>query len=546
MSNSSSHQISVGRKLWTLMKVQMLTSFRINQLVHEKDKKKHGRSIIYLIAMLLLFIMLVAYSYLIGAGLGFIGMVETVPVMAFTISSVISLFFTMLKSLATLFGFKDYDMLMCLPVSSKTVITSKFMYMYVTNEVMAIGIMAAMGIAYGMWAPMGIIQVIIWILGTITAPLIPMTIATMLGGIIAAITSRVKHKNLISVVLSFACIYGVMMFNIKLNSSDESDAQFYANIKDLGSMLTNKMLKLYPLTALFQNGIRKQSLLPVLLLIAVSVVWYLIFVNLTAIGFTKINTKLKAHQTKSSYSMQTLKTSSPVMALVKKELARFLSSPGYIVNCMVGALMALLFSAFCVIKGPESVIQTFAGENFGSISQSVLCALPFFLSAFLGMSCTSSVSLSLEGKSLWILKSMPLEPRTILQTKIMFDLALKLPITLISEILLLIAFRPTSFFVTIWFILTPVVCTLFSTMWGAFLNVKLPNYEWENEMAVIKQGASSTLSVFGGLLFFGIAGVGVIFIGIVGFGSVAAAALTLITSVVTFILYRCVMKVKQL
>ncbi len=541
MSNAGFERVGIGKSLWTLMKAQLLTSFRFNEMLHEKDKKKHSRSIVYFITMIFLFCMLVGYSYLIGLGLNLIGMAEAIPSMAFTICCMMSLFFTMLKSVVTLFGFKDYDMLMCLPIKSTVVITSKFLYMYIVNELLTIGIMLPIGTAYAQFAGFHPMDLIIWILGTITAPLIPMTIATMAGAAISAVVSRMKHKNLFSVIFSFAMIFAIMVFNICLNSSD-SDAMLFLQMKEISTMLIDKMSSLYPPVRLFQESVTQHNLLPLLVLILISVGWYLIFVNVVAASFNKINTKLKAHNAKTNYKMQELQTSTPVMALFKKEVARFLSSPGYIVNTTVGTAMALIFSVFCVIKGPDSVIQTFAGEDFGGFTQGALCAIPFFASALLAMTCTSSVSLSLEGKNLWIIKSLPLEPQTILQSKILFDLSIKLSTSVVCGILLLIAFKPTSFAVAVWYLLTPVAFAVLSSMWGMFLNVKFPNYEWENEMVVIKQGAASGISIFSGMIFGGLIGVAVLLLGIAGFSVAAAAVSTLIIAVMAFGLYRVLMK----
>ncbi|MDO5573991.1 MAG: hypothetical protein Q4G60_08425 [bacterium] len=546
MSSAGSVKSRPGKGLWTLVRAQLMTSFGLNMVVHEKDKKKHGRYIARLIAYLFLSLMVIGYSYGIGYGLGFLGMSSVVPAMSFAVSCIMILLFTMLKSVAVLFGFKDYDMLMSLPVSNKVVITSKFLYMYVSNELLTMGILIPMAVAYSLWTPVHAVDILIWVLAIPVAPLIPMTIATVLGAVIAAITSRVKHKNLISVILSFIMIFAIMLFNIRLNSSQESDAEFYMNIKIISSMLTDKMNRLYPPVRLFQNSLSEHSVLPVLLLILISVVWYLIFVTVVSIGFNQINSRLKARQAKAQYKMQELKTSSPLMALVKKEIGRFLSSPGYIVNCTVGSAMAIIFAVFCVIKGPEEVIRTFAAEGFSGFTTGILCAIPFFASALLGMTCTSAASLSLEGKNLWIVKSLPLEPKIILKSKIIFDLLIGVSTAFICGVLLLIAIKPADFITAVWFIATPVSFKLFTAVWGMFLNVKLPNYEWENEMVVIKQGGASTISVFSGLILGGVLGVVVLLLGFIGFAVLAAAVATALLLLAAAALYRVLMNVKAI
>lgn len=546
MNNAGTHQTGTVKGLWTLVRVQLLTGFGINGLIYEKDKKRRGRYISMTVAFSILALTLVSYSYSIGSGMGFLGMAEAIPTTAFSICCMMTLCFTMLKSVATLYGFKDYDMLMSLPVSNKVVITSKFIYMYVTNELLTIGILLPMAVAYCQWTAIHVIDILIWVLAIPIAPLIPMTLATVLGAVIAAVTSRVKHKNLISVILSFTMIFAIMMFNIRIHSSHTSDGEFVSGLRVLSATLTDKMTQLYPPVRLFQKSLSEHNLLPLLLLILISIVWYLLFVNMVAIGFNRINTKLMARRAKTNYKMQSLKTSTPLMALFKKEIARFLSSPGYIVNSIMGSAMAIIFAAFCVIKGPKEVIQIFAEGDFQGFTQGIICAIPFFASALLSMTCTSAMSLSLEGKNLWIIKSLPLETKTILQSKILFDLLIGISTSLLCGILLLIAVKPTSFLTAIWFLLTPVSFALFSSTLGMFLNVKLPNYEWENEMVVIKQSGAAAISIFGGMIFAGAIGAAVLLLGFMGLAIPAAAAATVLVFALAAVLYRVLMRVKTL
>ena len=48
--------------------------------------------------------------------------------------------------------------------------------------------------------------------------------------------------------------------------------------------------------------------------------------------------------------------------------------------------------------------------------------MPLIIAALLSMSCTSAVSLSLEGKNLWIIQSVPVEPSAVFKAKMLFNL----------------------------------------------------------------------------------------------------------------------------
>lgn len=544
-SNQTDH-VSSLRGLWLITKVQLLTSFGINQLKYEKNRKKRGRYIGYLLGVTILMCTLIGYSGAIGFGLGYTGMANVIPSFALAITGMITLMFTMLKSSVMLFGFRDYDMLMSLPIQNKMVITSKFICMYVINLLFSFGIMVPMGIAYATFSlESSGLTLLLWVFGMLIAPLIPMTIATILGAIIAAVSSRFKHKNLLSIIMSYVAICGIMIYSFYINSSTKSDAAFLAGVSEFGNQISVKMNMLYPPARLFENSICDNQVVPMFLLITISTVWFLLFINIIAIRYNSINTRIKSQNTKSKYKVQELKASSPLIALYKKEAARFFSSVGYVTNCGMGIIMALILSIISVVKGPAGILSMFADVEIAGldgIMSGVTCAIPFFLSAVISMTCTSAVSLSLEGKSLWIIKSLPIRTEKILQSKILFNLSLGIPASFICGSLLLISFRPASFFESIWFIITPIVFSFFSSIFGMFINTKLPIYDWENEITVIKQSGASMFGIFGGMLIGITTSFIVMMIGFVGFAEMAAGGMTILMAAITVLIYKIVMR----
>ena len=50
-----------------------------------------------------------------------------------------------------------------------------------------------------------------------------------------------------------------------------------------------------------------------------------------------------------------------------------------------------------------------------------------------------------------------------------------------------------------WLLLIPIVCIVFSCVWGIFINLKMPKLNWDNEVDVVKQSASAAV---GGLCAF--------------------------------------------
>lgn len=46
---------------------------------------------------------------------------------------------------------------------------------------------------------------------------------------------------------------------------------------------------------------------------------------------------------------------------------------------------------------------------------------------------------------------------------------------------------------------TPLAYALFTSLWGMFINLKMPDYTWTSETALIKQSMPAMAGIFGGM-----------------------------------------------
>ena len=117
----------------------------------------------------------------------------------------------------------------------------------------------------------------------------------------------------------------------------------------------------------------------------------------------------------------------------------------------------------------------------------------------LTLSCPAASAISLEGKNIWILQSSSVEVKTILNSKIAVNLTLHLIGYLISILVFVLKLDMNPVQV-INLIIVPVCYSLFITVIGVSLNKKYPNYEWESEMAVVKQSMPVIVSGLIGII----------------------------------------------
>lgn len=246
-----------------------------------------------------------------------------------------------------------------------------------------------------------------------------------------------------------------------------------------------------------------------------------------------MNTGLMTWHTRADYKVGVLKTSSPVMAVCKKEAKRFFGCPAYATNMGMGVVLMLLFGVAVAVMGMEKLEQWIEMPGMAAI---LVKMLPFMIAMLQCMSCTSCVSLSLEGKSLWILKSLPLEKKTIYQGKLLFNLLLTIPAGLLVSFMIAVRI-PMDWGTRLLLFCVPVVYTVFISVLGIYFNIKMPKYDWTNETVVVKQSASSMAGIFGGMLnaliplFLMLVLRGV-------FAELFAAVLVVLEGALAFVLYR--------
>jgi ABC-2 type transport system permease protein len=114
------------------------------------------------------------------------------------------------------------------------------------------------------------------------------------------------------------------------------------------------------------------------------------------------------------------------------------------------------------------------------------------------MGATTASSISMEGKSIWIIKSLPVSARDWLTSKLMVSLVMAVPCILISSTMIVIGLKPTVFN-ALWIYLIPLSYAVAFGIFGLWLNIRMPRLDWKNEAEVVKQGGATMVSIFAGM-----------------------------------------------
>lgn len=473
-------------KIWILIRAQLINFFPINE-IREPRNKKQSSVVIASFGIITLAIFSCVYNIMIAKTLVQVGQQELIPAYMVAVSSFSILFLTIFYSNGILFGSRDIETLLSLPLKSSDIISSKFMFMYLLNFLIGFIFMLPGGIVWVLNGSLNVLQIILYFTSMIFVPLIPMCIAACMGMIVVIVSSYFKRKNVIALIFSFVMIGIIGYIAVSAMKSGNEDS--------IEIMLSKQITELYPISGLFVQHTNFPMYIGMGLFIAFSTAVFYIFVKIVAMKYGLLNTLAKTtsrySDNKKSYNRKSI-----FLALYKKEMGRFLSSYMAVLNAGFGVILLCVFSIFLLFNSVEQIGESSGIEN---INEYLSNFAPLFISSMLLLSCPAASAISLEGKNIWILQSSPVKVKMILNSKI----AVNLTLHLIGYMISIFAFTlklDMNFIQVINLIIVPICYSIFITVIGISLNKKYPNYEWESEMMVVKQSMPVIVSGLVGII----------------------------------------------
>lgn len=489
-----------------LCRLQLANLFGMNEFRFTKDQAKKKRMAGLAIVWILLLVMLVGYIGALASGLSIMGMAEIVPMYLYAIASLLILFLTFFKAGSILFSMKGYEMLVALPVSKAVIVLSRFLSMYVTNFLAGLLIMAPGIVVYGYYVKPGMSFYLLALLGTIFLPLLPLTVASVIGAGITAVSARMKHKSLVETALMIVIVVGVLGGSIFVG--EPAEQMDMAAWKNMAEMISTQIGNIYPPALWFGNALAGNGKY-LLLLLAVPVAIFTVFLVVLQKYFQSICTALNAVSAKNNYKMQKLHSSTKVIALWKKELKRYFASGIYVTNTIIGYVMALLASVAVFVVGLEKMTATAGIPNLETM---IRCGLPFGMALLLTMTTSSACSISMEGNTFWQIQTLPVRNKEVYDSKILANLSIAAPFFFLSVLFMALALKP-SLAELVWMIVIPACYILFIVVAGISINLAFPVMNWESEVRVVKQSASTLIVMLISMVASVVPMAGVIFAG---------------------------------
>lgn len=506
------------RDLFLLLRIQVLGLFGLNKALHA-DAAKAKRSIA-LLALVGVAIGALCVSYSMGAANALVqyGLTDYIPVVAVLVGIIAGAVSAFTKANGVLFGFKDYDIIMSLPVKTLSVVLSRLTALYaVALALSAITMVPAFGV-YFADAGASFASIVMALLAVLLSPLLSMSLAILLAVGISALASRMRYANIVSVVLSIVVVVVIVVVPYVAMGSTGFDV---ANLAALIGGQLAVIESAVPPIAWAQTGIVDGNIFAFAGFAITSLGVTTIIVALINRGFTAINAALMASRPRSSFSFDKQvpkRLRSPFAALLSKEAKRLTSTPVYLLNGCIGFVLIVVAGVAAVIASvlgymPEAVTQ-------GELAPIIGMLLPWGVSFFMGISATTAASVSLEGKSRWLMYATPVSARTVLGAKLALALAIAVPCVLIGSILLAYAFR-LGIIATIMTVFVPLAVCIFTSVFGLVMDASRPRFDWTSEYEPVKRSFAVTMTVLSGFVVLVLGILVSAFLGIFGMGACA-------------------------
>lgn len=477
--------------LFKLLKINMINTFSLNTLASKKkksDKTKKSKIIGSIVVYALLAAIIVFYTAFFSIMIAQSGMYNTIIVLGAGLGGMLCLLMTLGQSYGILFQSKDYEMLATLPIKKSKIVASKLLSLTLMSQIYFNVPFITSVVIYCLFTGFQLYFVLPILLGVIFGPFLVVSICSALAFLLGRLLSGFKYKNLLSSIVSVAFIIIVFILSFSISSLETQMPE-----EELAKFMAEKINAFFSkayIVSDFLSSAFEGDFLSLLWFLLISIVPFSLFVFVTAKNYVRINENQKSSYKVKNFKLEKQKNNSHFIALIKKEAKLLFSTNTYFMNVITSPLMSsIMLIAIAFTLKEEDLI-----DGLKEFVVFVPLAIIVIQMLTMGMTTSSSSSISMEGKNFWILKTSPLDGRTILKVKGIFHVILCLPFILINFIVSLIFFdiNVIDAIVMQMTVIFGVGAESMISLWLNTINYKL---DWDNPAQVVKSSSNTLLTM---------------------------------------------------
>ncbi len=381
-----------------------------------------------------------------------------------------------------LYEARDNDMLLSLPIPPRYILASRMVMLMVMNFVFELLVAVPAAIAWFQATSVSSYAFISFLLIVIALPFLAMAVSGLFGWLIALSTSRIRKKSLMTVIFS------VIFLGLYLVGFSQINVYIQKLVMN-GTEIAGSLGSVAPLYWI-GSAVAAPNALYLIYSLAIMLLPFALMYYVLSATLIKVITS-KRGVAKVKYEERAMQSVSPKKALFRREIKRLLSSPVYILNAGLGVVFIAIGAVALVIK--KAYILGLLAQ-IGYDSSTVAAVFVFIICLMSSVILFTAPSVSLEGKTLWIVKSLPISEKEILQAKLNLHIYLSLPSILLASLAAVYVLQPSAVETAVIF-LAPAFFLMLSANIGLICNLKSPSFDWVNETQVVKQSMSVLLSM---------------------------------------------------
>ena len=398
-------------------------------------------------------------------------------------------FGSVFNTYASVYRSKDKDLLLSMPIPPTALVTSKLLSVYLIGLLYTSIVMIPTLIVWWTQANLGAAGIILSFFVYLLISVFVLVLTCVLGYLVALISSRLKNRSIITVIFSlvFFAVYYYFCFN-----ATKSLQKMIDNAEQVSETFRTKIFPAYAVGRAAEGslGFFFGTAAVVLLLAALTL-------YVMSLSYVRIVTMEKGLKKKEYREKKTARRS-PAKALLAREGKKLISSANYMLNTCFASFAMVAAAVFLAIKG--NVIADKLPEMLGNFpnGEKMIPVLLFAAAALLvSMNDITAPSISLEGKNLWIVRSLPVKTREILHAKIRLHvLVTAVPaavLVITGAVVLKLGILPAAAV-----LIAILLLVMLEARTGLDLNLRFPNLDWKNETVPIKQSMPVMVAMFGG------------------------------------------------
>lgn len=382
-----------------------------------------------------------------------------------------------------LFAAKDNELLLAMPIPPWMILAVRLLTLLTTSFGCVLLAWVPTVFVYTLYAEKPLGAVLSALPMAVFLAGISSVLSAILGWLVAEVGSRVRHKNVVTVVLSLVFMGGYFAGVQRIQTTLQSLLRGLANDADARA----KAGLLYHLGRAAEGDALALLVFGVVVLAAMAA-----FCGVLGRQYLRLMTTRKGAK-KAVYHARMTQKSSLRKALLRRELLHLVSSPAYLLNCALGSVMLVVVGVVMLAKAEKIYAQ--ASELLpADLLPLLVCVM---VCVGLATNTLAAPSVSLEGKSLWLIQSLPVTAWQALRAKLDLHLLLTAVPAVFCALCDGAAFRVRPGEMLLIFLVV-LLFSGFMALFDLMAGLLWPKLHWTSETAVVKQSLFSAVAILGG------------------------------------------------